>query len=340
MKRFLFLFGLVASLSVAAQTTGNYSRAESAWIHFLNPVTVLGEGQTVSGTVQIADGMNDSGKLFYGALADEIQRQLSRYPSRSAGTVDVIYYDTPSGSARNGRSGRSGRGTRSHRGSSRSSVSALNGLREFLMERLGAESVTLATVPEDWEGIVRITQMHPDIRLKPAALDIMRHVAVREGREQQLKALAGGETWQQLQQQVFPQVRRVEYKVSLVRRPVVDGSVVTLEGLYATAGSLQKGSNDYFDLIDLAARLFPESVEAAVNAAGVALLRGDVQRAAGYLQPLQKDSRANLHLGVMFLLRGDKTRSEVYLRMAEAQGMSEAVSALRALHDGNPVLSE
>lgn len=202
------------------------------------------------------------------------------------------------------------------------------------MERLGAESVTLASVPEDWEGILRVTQQQSDIRLKPAALDIMRHVAVREGREQQLKALAGGETWRQLQQQVFPQVRRVEYKVSLVRRPVTDGSVVTLEGLYATAGSLQKGSNDYYDLIDLAARLFPESVEAAVNAAGVSLLRGDVQRAAGYLQPLQKDSRANLHLGVMFLLKGDLTRAEVNLRLAEAQGLSEATAALKAMSLG------
>ena len=128
-------------------------------------------------------------------------------------------------------------------------------------------------------------------------------------------------------------------KASFVRQ-FAGGVAVTLEGLYATARSHQNTGNDYYDIIDLAARLFPESVEAVVNAAGVALLRGDVQKAADYLQALQKDCRAYLHIGVMYMLRGDRTRAEVFLRMAETQGVSEAVAALRALHEGSPVWSE
>lgn len=339
MKRYLFLFALMAALGVKAQSTLVYGHAEPAWIHFLDPVTAMGEGQKVSGTVMLSDVLKGRASQLNSTVADEIQRQIGLFPSLAVGSIDVIFYDTPSGSTRSrGNSRGSSRGNsrgKSHGGRS------LNGLRELLMEHLGVESVALTTVPEDWESIVRVTEQESDIRLKQAALDIMKHVAVQQGREQQLKALAGGETWRQLQQQVFPRVQRIEYKASLVHRLAADGSgAVTLAGLYATARNHQKGTNDYYDIIDLAARLFPESVEAAVNAAGVALLRGDVQKAAAYLQPWQKDSRSNLHLGVMYLLRGDKTRSEVYLRMAEAQGMSEAVSALRALHDGNPVLSE
>lgn len=339
MKRFLFLFVLTAALGVQAQTAVRYNRAELAWIHFLDPVADAG-GQSVSGTVMLADGQSNSGKQFFETIADDIQRQVGRFPAQRVGTVDIISYDTPSGSSRSSRSSRgnsrSGRGN--SRGSSRSSIN-LGGLKEVLMERFGAENVALTVVPEDWESILRITQEQPDIRLKQAALDIMRHVGVQQGREQQLKALAGGETWRQLQQQVFPLVRRVEYNVSLMTMPV-DGTAVTLDGLYATAGGLQKGSNDYYDIIDLAARLFPGSVEAVVNAAGVALLRGDVQRAADYLQPLQKDPRASLHLGVMYLLRGDATRAEVHLRLAETMGLTEATAALRALHDVGSFLNE
>lgn len=336
MKRFLFLFALMSTLTVQAQSPVVKGCAEPAWIHFLDPVAAMGEGQKVTGTVMLSDGLKGSASQLNVTIADEIQRQLGRFPSLSVNTVDIIFYDTPSGNGRSRSNGRSGRGSRS---GSRGNTSSLNGLRDMLMERLGAESVTLTVVPEDWETIIRMTEEQADIRLKQAALDIMRNVGVQQGRKQQLKALAGGETWRQLEQQVFPRVRRLDYKASFVRQSA-GGVAVTLEGLYATARSHQNTGNDYYDIIDLAARLFPESVEAAVNAAGVALLRGDVQKAAAYLQPWQKDSRSNLHLGVMYLLRGDKTRSEVYLRMAEAQGMSEAVSALRALHDGNPVLSE
>ena len=318
------------SLSAVAQPAGRYGRAESAWIHFLDPVTVVDACQTFSGTVSLADGQKNSGSQLYVAIADDIQRQLSRFPSQTVGAVDVIFYDTPSGSTRSSRSGRGGRGSRSKSRSDNSRP--MSGLRETLMDRVGAENVMLTIIPEDWEGIARVTQEQPDIRLKQAALDIMRHVGIQDGREDQLKALAGGDTWRQLQQQVFPRVRRVEYKVSMQNRPAAaDGTAVTLEGLYATARGLQKNSEDYYDIIDLAARLFPGSVEAAVNAAGVALLRGDMQKAAGYLQPLQKDSRANLHLGVMYLLKGDATRSEVHLRLADAQGIPEAAAALRAL---------
>ena len=335
MKRFLFLFALMCTLTVQAQSPVVKGCAEPAWIHFLDPVAAMGEGQKVTGTVMLPDGLKGSASQLNAIIADEIQRQLGRFPSLSVSTVDIIFYDTPSGnSRRNTRSGRSGSRVRSH-----SNGSKLNGLRQMLMERLGAESITLTVVPEDWETIIRVTEEQSDIRLKQAALDIMRNVGVQQGREQQLKALAGGETWRQLQQQVFPQVQRLDYKASFVRQSA-GGVAVTLEGLYATARSHQNTGNDYYDIIDLAARLFPESVEAVVNAAGVALLRGDVQKAADYLQALQKDCRAYLHIGVMYMLRGDRTRAEVFLRMAETQGIPEAVAALRALHDGSPVWSE
>ena len=337
MKRLVFLFAMMVTMGVHGQTTTGYGRAESAWIHFLDPVTAMGVGQRVSGTVMLAsEAMASVAKSeLNDAIADEIKRQLGKYQAMTVSTIDITYYDTPSGSSRSSsRGGRSSRGSRGSRGSSRGDSKGLQGLREVLMDRLGAENVTMTTIPEDWESIIRVTQ-EQDIRLKQAALDIMRHVSVQQGREQQLMALANGETWRQLQQQVFPNVQRIEYKALLSHQSAGDGNAaVTLEGLYATAKIHSKETKDYYDIIDLAARLFPESAEAAINAAGVALLRGDVQKAASCLRPWQTDSRACLHLGVMYMLRGDRVKAEVQLRLALARGVPEAAAALEALLNG------
>ena len=178
MKRFLSLFALKCRLAVQAQSPVVKGCAELAWIHFLDPVAAMGEGQKVTGTVMLSDGLKGSASQLNAIIADEIQRQLGRFPSLSVSTVDIIFYDTPSGNSRsNTRSGRSGSRVRSH-----SNGSKLNGLRQMLMERLGAESITLTVVPEDWETIIRVTEEQSDIRLKQAALDIMRNVGVQQGR--------------------------------------------------------------------------------------------------------------------------------------------------------------
>ena len=87
------------------------------------------------------------------------------------------------------------------------------------------------------------------------------------------------------------------------------------------------GSREYNDLVDLMARLFPDNAEANIDAAGVALLRGDLKLAAKYLKSWQTDSRAYC------MLQGDFQKAEVYLQMAEAAGVKEATSALNYLHN-------
>ena len=103
--------------------------------------------------------------------------------------------------------------------------------------------------------------------------------------------------------------------------------------MFATAKSFKVGSREYNDLVDLMARLFPDNAEANIDAAGVALLRGDLKLAAKYLKSWQTDSRAYCNLGVLNMLQGDFQKAEVYLQMAEAAGVKEATSALNYLHN-------
>jgi Flp pilus assembly protein TadD len=110
-----------------------------------------------------------------------------------------------------------------------------------------------------------------------------------------------------------------------------DPHQVSLQNLYVSAQRFAKGSRDSNDLIDLSARLFPNSPEAAINAAGVALMGGNLELAGRYLAPYHTDSRAYCNLGVYYLLCGNRQRADVYLQMARAQGVAEAANALKSM---------
>lgn len=311
---------LLTGLPACAQRATHWERARAEWIHWIDPSAAgSGEGQIVTGVIPLADE-RELGLLgrrrFNEAIGEIIGQQLGHRPDEVLSSLSLTCYGVPTGSLRRSEV----------RGNLR-----LQDLKLSLSARLGVENVAVAWVPEDWESIARLTRHQPGLLLQAAALDIMEHVGVGDGREAQLKALGGGETYRQLQQQVFPAVQRVEYRAAFSHRTPVPADGVTLRGLYATVSAHAGDTAVCHDLIDLAARLFPENAAAAVNAAGVALLRGDTARAEEYLRRWEKDGRACLHLGVLHLLQGHMSRAEVYLRLAEAQGLAEASAALEAL---------
>lgn len=108
---------------------------------------------------------------------------------------------------------------------------------------------------------------------------------------------------------------------------------MSLSDLYAVAMNYQSGSREFNDIIDLSARLFPNSPEANIDAAGVALLRNDTAQARKYLSRWMTDSRAYNNIGVLYLLEGNVDKAEVYLSMAKAAGVSQSEEALRHLKE-------
>jgi len=70
---------------------------------------------------------------------------------------------------------------------------------------------------------------------------------------------------------------------------------------------------------------------ACINAAGVALLRRDTERARKYLQRFATLPEAGCNMGILCLLEGDRGKAEVYLSLAQAGGSVPAGRALRFL---------
>lgn len=102
----------------------------------------------------------------------------------------------------------------------------------------------------------------------------------------------------------------------------------SLEGLYNVAMGFPRGSTEFSEILALSGRLFPKDPAACINAAGVALIRGDAKTAHIYLDDLLTDHRAYNNVALMYILDGNRDKAEVYIRLAKANGNCPGAPAL------------
>lgn len=317
----------MSTQGVVSQTMSVSGCAQVDWIQILDPSEHKTDEFSYTGKIALADsehiGSMTTGN-FNKTILERILNRISGELAKegiSIASINITGYGAPIGDFRHNET--------------RCSARAYE-LKRYLMsgKHIQPNNVNIAWVTEDWDSITTLID-NSELRFRNAALDIIQNVDVSSGREQQLKMLGGGSLYQNLQEQVFPQVCRLAYEVILRREHsagvVPSSRSVTLGSLFATAQHFPKGSTDFNDLIDLSARLFPASDDACINAAGVALLKGDLSKAEGYLKDREANARAFNNIGVLYLLKGDRAKAETYLRMASRMGVQEAKAAMKAL---------
>jgi len=261
----------------------------------------------------------------------EAVRSLQHQSGTTITTLKVTGYGAPTGNYR--------------KNEKNASLHALF-LKDYLRENYVVSKVPLEVtwVAEDWDSI-RTLVAASNMPLREAVTDIIRTVDLTKGRERTLMKLADGVPYDYLCERIFPRVRRVEYTINYTqhrldtaegRRLFEMGSrSLKLSEFFAVAMSYPKGSNEYNDAFDLAARLFPDSPEAAINAAAVALSKRDVKKARAYLAKYATLPLAYNNMGILYLLEGNRDKAEVYLQMAAAGGVPEAKQTLASLRDKN-----
>ena len=321
---------LVALLPISAsgqQTT--YTKANSEWVQIIDPHDIHMDEVHITGTIPLTDdlqiGRMDSHKFheaIFGQMYKAVAETLER-PGVFVLSIDVKVFGAPVGN---------------YRKNEQNAVTRAAELKHFLMgdyDQEGApSSVNVAWTAEDWDSIATLID-RSDIRFRNAALDIIRNVSVGAGRERQLQMLGNGSLYRQLCSDVFPRVCRLEYE--MVLRIPVEGLTVSpreasLEELFVTAMRYSKESAEFCDLMDLSERIYPVSTAAAINAAATAMIRGKLSRAEHCLKGLHTVPYAYNNIGVFYMLKGDREKALVYLKMAEAQGVPEAKRALAVLN--------
>ena len=309
------------------------SGALLSWVEFLQ----LGkdEGETFStqriipfyGERHIGD-LNEKkqNKAVFEALASDIRETIQHYGTTLTG-ISVKGYGAPIGDY--------------HKNEIKSMKRALS-LKRYLMTNplTSKNALDVSWVSEDWDSIASLTATS-GMALKEAVLDIIRTVDVVGGREKVLENLNQGAPYLYMKQNIFPRVYRVGYTLTFNRRAMDaqtarlmlknNPNTMSLSDFYTVAMTYKAGTREFDDVMDLAARLFPDNAEANINAAAVALTRHDTALARKYLEQWQTDPKAYNNMGVLYLLEGNRDKAEVYLQMAYAAGVKQAQEVLKCL---------
>lgn len=170
---------------------------------------------------------------------------------------------------------------------------------------------TLFTVDgrgEDWRTIDSVVAASKNIE-RYMILEIIRGTADGDQREYRLREEWPG-FYQRLRDEIYPRLRRTDYEINYTVLPFTaeiaseqfrrDPSGLSLNEMFMIAKGYEPGSAAFNEIFETAARLFPDSDEANINAAANALSREDTVAAALYLSKVRKQDEAYHHnLGVL-----------------------------------------
>lgn len=305
------------------------AQARPECVEFIKPSTSHTVEYAYSGIIPLSDDrqlLRLKSTDFNHAILTELQERFAdelKVEGTQLSTLSIVGYGAPAGNRQ--------------RNESHATSRCLD-LKQFLMgTEFGGGALNVSWVTEDWDSLLTLID-HSSLPLHLAASDIIRNVEPSNGREDQLMMLGSGSFYNAMQEELCPRLWRMEWKASL-RRTVYDTAggviavdsgrkLVSLSDLYELACRFPVGSKDFCTAVDFCQLCYPDNAVARLNAAGAALVRGDLDRAEQLLQPYESDSRAYNNIGVLCLLRGNKERALIYLNLAAASGSAPAMMML------------
>lgn len=215
-------------------------------------------------------------------------------------------------------------------------------LKEYIRGkfRLNESLFKVTSVAEDWDGLVKLVDAS-DMPQKDNILMIISALGIHEGREAALMKLDGGIPYRLMLSEMFPDLRRVEYRMDYT---VVDydveqtlallqnntmGNLSQFE-LYSLALSYGKDSDTFNKLLmETIPRYFYDDSAANNNAAAIMILKGESATAKRYLQKAGNTSSAINNQGIVYLLEEDVDKAESCFIQAQNMGCQEAAVNLK-----------
>lgn len=218
-------------------------------------------------------------------------------------------------------------------------------MMNYLLPRLALKdtSVKAEGGGEDWESLRKLLEKS-EIKDKDRLLDVINQCGTTDACEQKMKTIAGGIPYRQMATDIYPKLRRtvcsVDYTVRGFTAEEAREIIKTrpqqldLNEMYMVAGEYEQGSPEFNEVFETAVRMFPEDVNANLNAAASALARRDMVSAEKYLSNVRVRSRIPEYdnsMGVLCLLKGEYDKAEQYFEAARQGGIEVATTNLEEL---------
>lgn len=199
---------------------------------------------------------------------------------------------------------------------------------------------------EDWEGLRKAVEMS-NLADKSAILSIISNVSNPDARDAELKKLSRGQTYQTLLNTFYPPLRRNEYTIAYIARPFdvneakaamsTRPQLLSLNEMFHVAQTYPKGSAQFKEVFDVAARMYPNDPVANLNAATVELEGGNVDGAIARLEKFKDLPEAWNNLGYALVQKQRYEEALSYFDRAAERGdavaRENAVQLRRFLED-------
>lgn len=197
--------------------------------------------------------------------------------------------------------------------------------------------------PEDWQGLREYVE-NSGMPNKSELLRIINDTYLDPDVRDRTIATRFPSDYKFLLQNVYPGLRhsdyRIEYEIRSFSDPVEirellvkEPGKLSLNEIYIAAQGLEPGSDEYNEIFETAARLFPNEPIANLNAANAMMQRGDLVGAARYLDKAGDSAEAVYARGVLAGLNGDFDTAVQLVEKAISMGIKDEQGILEHLKE-------
>jgi len=195
---------------------------------------------------------------------------------------------------------------------------------------------------ENWDGLVKaLEKTSLTEQEKLDITDIITMTSNVSTRKSRLQSYKGGRPYQYLLKEIYPGLRRTDYKIEFTvpeftverGKQLINTKPQMLSQyeMYQIAHSYPKGSPEFARALETALTLYPNDPVANVNASAIALERNELERAASYLESRKSDPQVFNNLGILYALQGKEQEAVMYFKLAVENGSEEAAKNLEVM---------
>lgn len=199
--------------------------------------------------------------------------------------------------------------------------------------------ITVESTPEDWEGLIHWLEQS-DIANRDDIMSIVKSDADPDLRDARLRR-EYAEQYQILLDDVYPYLRHSDYEINYSIRPMsieeakevlfTEPRLLSLNKLYQIAQTYEEGTDEYNQVFDIAARMYPEDPTACLNVANIALQRRDIQTAQYYLKKAGDSPETENARGMLALIQGDYESAMHHFQQSDTDQARQNIDILNQL---------
>ncbi len=196
--------------------------------------------------------------------------------------------------------------------------------------------------PEDWEGLRRYVE-NSNIANREGILAIIDSDLAPDPKNAKIQSTYP-EQYAFLLREEYPALRHSDYTINYIVRTFTSVDEIkkvlatapqnlSLNELFLVAQSYEPGSEQYCDVFETAVRMFPDNAVANLNAANIAIQRGEYAKAEAYLAKSGDSPQATYARGLIEALQHRYEKALPFFDEAAAEGLDEAAEAAAQARD-------